>query len=88
MAVTTTGETHTRGTVVLISVCLGLAMIIVLLWAPVARGLHEQSIERWCRWSPDVATAALEVDQDLQIAGCVERALRDPDYLTALRASL
>ena len=88
MAVTSTGETSTRGKVVLVAACVGMALMVVLMWGPVARGLHEQSIERWCRWSPDVATAPLEDDRDVQIADCVERALRDPAYLTALRGSL
>ena len=88
VAVTSTGETSTRGKLVLVAACIGMALLVVLLWGPVALGLHEQSIERWCRWSPSVATAPLDDDRDVQIADCVERALRDPDYLTALRASL
>ena len=61
--------------------------VTIVMWGPVARGLHEQSVARWCTWS---ATGSQTTSLDLEpaVAQCVERALADPAYLTALRASL
>ena len=90
MAVVNPERTGNRTMMLAAAVCGALLVAVILLWGPVARGLHEQSIERWCRWSP-----AVEADpggrgdaRDVQIAECVERALTDPEFMTALRASL
>ncbi len=59
-----------------------------LLWGPVARGLHEESIVRWCSAAQGVAPSQIDGEVRLQVAACVEQALTDPAYMTALRASL
>lgn len=59
-----------------------------LMWGPVARGLHEESVARWCATAQGVARVDIDGERGLQIAACVEQALTDPAYMTALRASL
>ena len=63
------------------------ALATVLMWGPVSRGLHEESVARWCTWSAS-AGAASSGQIDSAVAECVRRSLSDPDYLAALRASL
>ncbi len=57
----------------------------VALWGPVARGLHEESVTRWCTQSISMAGAPVD---DVAVSMCVNDALSDPSYLQALRASL
>jgi len=68
----------------------GIAVVVLLaalLWGPVARGLHEESVERWCTWAQASPAASLQVEIS-GVDSCVDIALHDPAFLTALRASL
>ncbi len=71
-----------------LSIVAALIAVTALLWGPVARGLHEESVVRWCSAAQGVARAEITTELSLQIAACVEQALTDPAYMTALRASL
>ena len=65
-----------------------LIVAVALMWGPVARGLHEESIVRWCSAAQGVAPSQIDVEVRLRVAACVEQALTDPAYMAALRASL
>jgi hypothetical protein len=58
-----------------------------LMWGPVSRGLHEESVARWCTWSAS-ADEPIAADVETSVSMCVQRALSDPEYLTAVRGSL
>lgn len=64
------------------------ALAVAVMWGPVSRGLHEESIVRWCSAAQGVAPSQIDLETRLQVAACVEQALTDPGYMTALRASL
>jgi hypothetical protein len=85
----TNTSTAIRGTHrVALVIAIGAAVLsTTALWGPVSRGLHEESVARWCSWSvaPEGRTV---IDIDAAVTHCVEQALSDPAYLTALRASL
>ena len=81
-------QRHPRAAVAAVTAALAVAALVVLMWGPVARGLHEESIVRWCSASQGVALSQIDVEVRLQVAACVEQALTDPAYMTALRASL
>ena len=64
------------------------ALLTIALWGPVARGLHEESVSRWCTWSATSSGTMGAADVDATVEACVQQALDDPSYMAALRASL
>jgi len=88
VAVVTPLSEKTHAAVITAASAVVFALIVVLMWGPVARGLHEDSVRRWCTWAQPATTAELGPDHDLRIMACVDQALADPSFLAALRASL
>ena len=64
------------------------AVAVAVMWGPVARGLHEESIVRWCSAAQGIAPSQIDFETRAHVSACVEQALTDPGYMTALRASL
>ena len=88
MAVINPSSTEQPSKAVLAAIVAAIAVVALLLWGPVARGLHEESVVRWCSAAQGVAPSQIDGEVRLQVAACVEQALTDPAYMTALRASL
>jgi hypothetical protein len=82
----TSTELHPK--VAIVAFATVVAFVVALMWGPVARGLHEESIIRWCSAAQGVAPSQIDTEARLYVAECVDQALTDPAYMTALRASL
>ena len=88
MAVVNPTPTTRQQRVVASAILTVVVVVTVLMWGPVARGLHEESVMRWCSAAQGVTGVEVHGDRALQIGPCVEQALTDPAFMTALRASL